>query len=339
MSGTSSPILQSSVNLHGLPLTFQTDEQLLAERFLTVYGHLPRHAATEKGIHITWQLHQARIAPPPSPELPPILQESHISYHGDDTQVTVRLPKYGTFEIDLPARRVTGKVTPACLGTYGVFEDVMMISLAPLYRRHGWFPLHAFAAQAPTGRAALLTGAMGAGKTTTGLALLAAGWKLLSNDSPLLNQTDGGISVLAYPGQLSAFDDSLARFESLRRFIPPVAAAGGITRQKRVFNAEEAFPQPWADSALAGGVFLPQVTPGLPRSHLEPIAPAQAVLQLLPQAVDGWDRSAISDHLTLLTRLAENVPCYRLRLSPDVAQLPDLILRGMEKRGVMSDEC
>lgn len=331
MSGPSSPSFQTSVNLHGLSLTFQTEAQILAERFVTVYGHLPRHAATENGIHITWQLLDSLTAPPPPPGLPPIFEEALISYYGGAERIIVRLPKYATLAVDLPGGRVTGQVTPACLSTYGVFEDVMMISLAPLYRRRGWFPLHAFAAQAPNGRAALLTGAMGAGKTTTGLALLTAGWKLLSNDSPLLRQADDGITVLAYPGQLSAFDDSLARFKPLRRFIPADAAAGTSRREKRVFSAQDTFPQPWADSSPAGGVFFPQVRPGLTRSELIPIAAAQAVLQLLPQAVEGWDRAAISGHLSLLTRLAESVPCYQLLLSPDVTQLPGLILQGMEK--------
>ncbi|GAB4432326.1 MAG: hypothetical protein Kow0031_13720 [Anaerolineae bacterium] len=318
------------VDLHGLTLTFHSDDPTLAARFETVYGHLPRPQVTANGINIHWQPLDAPAAPPPPPELPLLLEESLIGYYGDANRLAIRLPKYALLEVDFAAGRVSGQVTPACLSVYGVFEDVMMISLAPLYRRRGWFPLHAFAAQAPNGRAALITGGMGAGKTTTGLALLCAGWKLLSNDSPLLRQGESGVTVLAYPGQLSAFDDSLARFEPLRRFVPGDAAAGAPRREKRVFSAEEAFAQPWAGSAPAGGVFFPQVTPGLARSELEPLPPAEAVVQLLPQAIEGWDRAAIGRHLSLLTRLAESAPCYRLRLSPRVEQLPGLILQGMQ---------
>ncbi len=329
MPDNPSPPDQASVNLHGLALSFTSDDRTLADRFVTVYGHLPRVPAAADGIDISWRLVDAVAAPLPPPELPPLLEESLISYYGGAGRLAIRLPKYALIEVDLAGGRVSGQVTPACLSVYGVFEDVMMISLAPLYRRRGWFPLHAFAAQAPSGRAALITGAMGAGKTTTGLALLCAGWKLLSNDSPLLRRDDDGVRVLAYPGQLSAFDDSLARFEPLRRFIPADAAAGAAPRPKRVFSAEAAFAQPWADSGLAGGIFFPQVVPGLKRSELVSLTAAEGVLQLLPQAVEGWDRAAIGHHLSLLTRLAESAPCYRLLLSPRVGELPELILQGM----------
>jgi hypothetical protein len=215
------------------------------------------------------------------------------------------------------------------LEVYGAFEDVMMISLAPLYRRQGWFPLHAFAALSPGGKVALITGAMGAGKTTTGLSLLSAGWKLLSNDSPLLRLQAEKVQVLAYPGRLSAFDDTLSWFEPLRRFVKDGAKAEVKGRQKRVFRVEEVFADPWATVGVAGGVFFPQITPGLQQSELVEVPPAQALLQLAPQAIEGWDKEAIGQNLQLLGKLVEQVSCYHVKLSPRVAQLPDLIATGM----------
>ena len=239
----------------------------------------------------------------------------------------IRMPKYGLITVDLAASHLAGTVTRNCLDVYGAFEDVLMISLAPLYRRRGWFPLHSFSALAPAGRAALIAGHMGSGKTTTGLALLTAGWKLLSNDSPLLAMRKDQVCVLAYPGLLSAFDDSLARFESLKKFIP---ASKNNNAEKRTFRAEEAFPDPWASSGLAGGVFCPQVVPGLARSELVQLSATEAVLNLMPQAVEGWDKALISPTLQLLERLAGQVPCYTLRLAPQVEQLPGLIANAMK---------
>jgi hypothetical protein len=331
---TEAPI---TVNLHGLKLAFQTPDPPLRERFEQVYGHLPLEARAEADIFIGWHIHKLPTAPLPPPGIPVISETNLVSHYGSGDLIAIRLPKYGLITVDLSNRRLTGAVTRDCLEAYGVFEDVMMISLAPLYRRQGWFPLHAFAAVAPNDRAALITGEMGSGKTTTGLALLSAGWKLLSNDSPLLSRQDSRVQVLAYPGRLSAFDDSLARFEPLRRFIPTqaepeptrlnlLAPAGP---QKRVFRAEEAFATPWASAAVAGGVFFPQVVPGLEQSELATVAPTEALLQLMPQGIEGWDKAVIGVNLALLRQLVEQVPCYTLRLSPHVEQLPGLIVEGM----------
>lgn len=342
------------VDLHGLKLAFQTPDPPLRERFEEVYGHLPRANGAGSDVFIGWHIHKLPSAPPPPPGMPVISEGPLVGYYGQGLLVAIRMPKYGLITVDLDQQRLIGAVTRNTLEAYGAFEDVLLISLAPLYRRRSWFPLHAFAALAPGGQVALITGAMGAGKTTTGLALLSAGWKLLSNDSPLLRLCpDGRVEVLAYPGRLSAFDDSLARFEGLRRFIPEAKAKAEALRQaqdaaeeeslgfegidllapsgpqKRVFRAEEAFGEPWAASGPAGGIFFPQVTPGLSRSELVEVNPKEALLQLVPQAIEGWDKAAIGQTLHLLGKLVEQVPCYKLLLSPQVEQLPALIAGGM----------
>jgi len=324
-------IKQSSlVKLHQTTLAFYSIQSPLQQRFEVVYGHLPRPTNSLVDIHITWQQVNQPMAPQPPKNTPPLIQDELVSYYGTtDNIIWIRMPKYGLLKVDLPNQCIEGQVTQNCLDVYGAFEDVMMISLAPLYRRQGWFPLHAFATVSPTGQTALITGEMGAGKTTTGLALLNAGWKLLSNDSPLLTTRNDKVYVLAYPGQLSAFVDSLLRFESLQRFIKTKAKAEAEVKTKRVFRAEEAFNNPWATEEVAGGVFFPQVVAGLQQSELVDVSPAKALLQLIPQAIEGWDKAVISQNLQLLRQLVEQVSCYTLRLSPHVEHLPGVIQGGM----------
>jgi hypothetical protein len=78
-------------------------------------------------------------------------------------------------------------------------------------------------------------------------------------------------------------------------------------------------------------VFFPEVTPGLGESELLQLSPKEAFLRLMPQAVEGWDKEMVSHSLSLLNQLVLQLPCYSLKLSPDVAQLPQLIRKGMEK--------
>ena len=253
-----SPQPAVAVDLHGLRLVFRSPAAALRDRFEEVYGHLPGPASPGEDLVVTWRLHPTAPAPLPSPALPVISAEERISYYGTEAVVTIRMPKYALIEVDLKRSAVNGVVTPNCLEAYGAFEDVLMIALAPLYRRRGWFPLHAFAALSPGGQAALISGRMGVGKTTTGLALLQAGWKLLSNDSPLLALGDEGrVRVLAYPGRLSAFDDSLARFRISSGSFPLGPSPGGPNRSSASSGPKRLLKRPGPGWDRPGGSFCP----------------------------------------------------------------------------------
>ena len=185
------------------------------------------------------------------------------------------------------------------------------------------FLLHAFAAcpyprpASPLLDAVLLVGNIGAGKTTTGMALLDAGWKLLSNDSPIINES---AEVLSYPGLLAAYPDTLTRFEKTSRL-----AASAAERRKIVIAAESIWPDVWIDRAPAAAIFFPQIESRADHA-VEPISQPEALRMILPHAIEQWDRAMIPGHLAALNAFVQAAPAFRLRLGPDTSTIPDTLL-------------
>lgn len=265
------------------------------------------------------------VAPLPVPNGIPVIEEAgRLAYYLDGDRVIAHFVRWGQLHVDLARGRYTAHLSPLGLDTYSVLEDMLIIGLAPLLRRRGLFTIHAFAA-ARNDQAVLLVGGMGAGKTTTGISLLRAGWSLLSNDSPLLSLQDDHLIVAAYPGLLSAHDDSLGWFPELAGILQGPAATHEHTRLKRMFAAEQVYPNVWTGSARPAAICFPEVIPGLAASYLEPVSGRQALVTIIPQSIENWDRPLVGQHLDVLGRLVEVAPAYRLCLAPDVAALPGLL--------------
>ena len=310
-------------DLHGLVIEGHWDAAALGERWLATLAPLPappETAAIDLTLHLALALAGSVL---PAPNRPPDFEQGQLlSYYLDAETVVAHFPRYGQLRLDRAAGATTGELTPAALTTHGVFEDLLAISLSPHLRRRGLYLLHAFAAAPASGpaagRAALITGDIGAGKTTTGLALLHAGWRLLSNDSPILASGDQ-VRVLAYPGLLSASPDTLARFSELAGL-----AADPAARQKTLFAAEAVYPNVWLNNAPPGALLFPRIEPRAEHA-LERLAPVDALRMILPHAIEQWDRAASPDHLALLNQLVQRTPADRLRLAPNPDTLPDLI--------------
>ncbi len=311
--------------LHGIPILFRGSDQRLVRRWQRQWASFAVDTLPSTAVPIV--LHLAMAPLPPPPETPPVSESALVAYYRRGDHVVVYVPRRGRCDIDLAGYTITGYLTEACIEDHGVFEDIVLMALTPLLRRRGFYTLHAFAA-AHDGRAALLVGNIGAGKTTTGLALLMAGYRLCANDSPLLyTGADGCVRVMAYPGLISLYPQSLQWFPALQErlaVIPSEAPAGKIA-----FALEEVWPHAWAYEARPGAIFFPQVVSGLVASVLRPLDRFEALHRLVTHAVESWDRTTIPGHLQTLRRLVEACPAYALHLAPDVQDLPALITAAM----------
>ncbi len=308
--------------LHDIPIQFQIDDADAQQRLDEQWAPFLARAETEAP-PIQIVLSVAETAPGP-PDLPLVSAGPDVRYFREGHRLSALFPGWGRFDVRLDEDRISGVMAREAIATYGVFEDMILIALAPLLRRRGYYAIHAFAA-AVEGRALLILGDTGAGKTTTGISLLARGAKLVANDSPLLRQgADGGLHLYAYPGLLSAYPDSIARFPELAALPDNSQRLDGS--DKISFAAEAIWPDVWVRRARPAALVFPAITPGLDHSRLEPLSGFEALQRLVAQSIEDWDVATIPAHLRALRQLVDAAPAWRLHLAPDIPRLPDLLL-------------
>lgn len=204
---------------------------------------------------------------------------------------------------------------------YGRFEDMIFTTLAPLLRRRGYYLIHAFAATR-NGRAALLVGRSGSGKTTTGLNLLTGGWHLLANDVVLLQQRPDGVYAWPTPGAISVTAETLELLPALRPLVNQTRQES--VAQKYMLAAADLPGLNWGEPAPVADIFFPAVQTR-PQSQLQAQSRSVSMVQLMEESVDRWDEPALAGHLNLLEALSRQANCYRLNLGADVRRLPALL--------------
>ncbi len=302
---------------HDLIIEGNADDATLWQGWLHSFGSL---AASTAVPHLTLTLQTVDTVPAPPSRPPDFQQGDLLHYFVDGNQVIAHFPRYGQLHLDLTTGQTYGQVVPAAGQTYAILEDLIAIGLSPHLRRRKKFLLHAFAA-AYAGQAVLLVGGIGAGKTTTGLSLLDAGWQLLSNDSPVVV---GNGRIQQYPGVLAAYPESFAHFATMAHLAGEDEVVRNGRRQKISVSAESIWPNVWLPEAPIRAICFPQIEPRSDH-QLTPIAKPAALARLLPHAVEQWDKPMIPSHLQILRQLVEAAPAYDLHLAPDVVSIPQTV--------------
>ncbi len=313
-------------NLHGLIIEGATNDAAVHERWRASFASLTGHTV-DADPDLSFALNLVPSVPAPPAQAPRFRQGELLEYYLDGRTAIAHLPRFGQLRLDLANGKTEGQIVPDVLTTYGAFEDLVAIGLSPHLRRRGLYLIHAFAAAPPPsqfagrgpGGGVLLVSGIGSGKTTTGMALLSAGWKLLSNDSPIVSAT---AEVLSYPGLLAAYPETFARFAATAELAATAPHVEG--RRKLTLAAEHIWPDVWIDRAPAGAIVFLQIESRSAHA-VGPIRPPEALRRLLPHAVEQWDREMIPEHLRVLRQLVEAVPAYVLRLGPDVNTIPVLL--------------
>lgn len=206
------------------------------------------------------------------------------------------------------------------------YKQAIFITFYQHLRRRGLHLIHA-SAIGLQGRAALLAGQSGAGKTTTMLACVAAGLDFLGDDTTLVQRApDGSIEVVTLLSTLDATDKTAAWFPELGSYLSPQRSHTG----KRQIILAEPFPDRMAVKGRVAAILAPEIT-GEAHTRLAQANKAALLSELLFYSVDLHEAALAREHVEFLAQAVETVPVYRLLLGRDKDQIPQVItdvLRG-----------
>jgi hypothetical protein len=200
-------------------------------------------------------------------------------------------------------------------------------ALTELLKRNGLFTVHATALEY-RGRGVLIPGYSGQGKTTSFLSLLRSGFHYLSDDYPLLRDRGTHMELLAFPMKIDVTDRTIEFFPELRNAAPGVLQQGVY---KKNFQAEDLYADSIGSSCTPAIILFPCVV-DMPHSCLEPLPKSRALEAILPQGLLVYDQAVARLEFRVLSRLVQQVDCYRLHFGRDILDLPKLITPLLEMR-------
>lgn len=222
--------------------------------------------------------------------------------------------------VDLNARRAL--LTPPPDGADEIVAanlySMMTVVAALLLGRIGRTPIHAGAVVAPGGGALLLAGDARAGKSTTCVNLIAAGWDYLSDDQVVLSRAPDSDTITA-----EGWPRTFHLDEGWER--------GVSTGIRRDLDPERLGPGRWRRSAPIEGLLFPVVKAEEPTA-LTPISASDALARLIRQT--PWlmvDQPRGPALLGLLSALA-STPAYELSLGLDTYKDPQRLSRRIHGR-------
>jgi len=203
--------------------------------------------------------------------------------------------------------------------------------IPPLLNLRGTEALHASAIATAQGACAFI-GMSGQGKSTLASAFHVLGYPILCDDCLVLKHDPVSILVQpAYPG-LRLWDDSRGAFFGNRRSTLPVSH----------YNDKRRISTQASSSALRDFIPLRRIyslrrseAGGLAgQAEIEPLSIRDALVELISYTfrLDLSDQSMILRQMSVLERVAKEVPVRRLRLPDDLGLLPaarELILQDL----------
>jgi hypothetical protein len=191
-------------------------------------------------------------------------------------------------------------------------HPLLTIALLETMKRFGRFPLHA-AGLSLDGRGILVPGSSGAGKSTLSVTLARAGFNFLSDDTVFLTPSDAGMWVDGFPDEVDVTETTVAMVPELAHLAGQPLRPG---RDKHGFRVEDVFGVPLVTGCRPVALVAPNIVEGT-GPVLEPLAPSDALLQLMPNVL-LTDPAASQAHMDVLGQLVRTVPSYSFSPGSDL---------------------
>ncbi len=238
----------------------------------------------------------------------------------DGCRTVVDVHGHGLLAIEASKGFAEGYFTsPEAMPT-NLLESLFHYALTELLATRGLFAVQGAAVEYH-GQGVIIAGGNGHGKTTASLALLRAGFRSLSDETPLLRDRGQHVDLLAFPTGIDVTNATVRTFPEIERSSP------GILRQgawKKSFSPEDIYPGSVGTSCRPAMVLVPHVS-DTPHSCLEPLTKSRALEAIISQALTGHDVERTRRGFLALSRLIQQVDCYRLHFGRDILDLPLLI--------------
>ncbi len=214
-----------------------------------------------------------------------------------------------------PTRRVDVWLKKSYDPTSKIFTQIISQAFSAVLRGSGLFEFPSAGVVPPGGdQAALIAGESGTGKSTVTLQLAANGWRYLSDDTLLLEQTQGGLAAHALRRFFAVTGDTIQAVQ-LPNFISPST----LSFKTRVIP-QNLFPLGHIQNAKPNAIFFTRLGNSTD-TKIHSLRAAEAMTRLLrlcPWA--AYDKPTAGEHLALLGELAQRCKSFDFVAAADILE-------------------
>ncbi|RMF95330.1 MAG: hypothetical protein D6734_05780 [Candidatus Schekmanbacteria bacterium] len=205
--------------------------------------------------------------------------------------------------------------------------------LMEMLRYRGFYYVHSSCISID-GKALIIPGDTGAGKTTLCITLLREGYKYLSDDGVLLRREGDTVRTYALPGEFHIDPSISKRFKELEDVKYGEKYGEG---PKRAFSADKFYPGQFIHSAEQRFIIYPEIK-NQRASRLCRISRAKALALFIPHSLlVMMDSDIAAAHLDVLKRAVEISECFRLESGQDLLDNPSNVVKMIKKELIGAD--